>query len=531
MTRSDLARAARSGLAAASLINVAMMPTWQQILDPEHATAMGLRPTSDVYWAAVTVCALVFLGGALVSEWIRRKYSTASRNAATVILLGLCVPAVSAIVLSAGPELSSSSIRNVRYWGGVLFGGSLLLVMLRPRVARQLSHWLYRFFLIVSPFLLVNVVRASIIPLRTDFLSLDSTVPSQGLVDARPGMRVVILIFDDMDFGFTYSSRPSTLVLPTLDSLRRHAFFATDAHSPGTHTSLSIPSYLVGHTDSTISTSVLGQLTRAHRNPKTRDIYKDSTLFDDAFRLGARSEIVGFYIPYCHLSFASRLERCMWRAFPRGGIGGNSIGFPRRVLRLFLNAFTFTGNRAAFINTISSLSTAAVRAVSDSTLRLVYIHLPVPHMPSVWDAGTGQFTSLSFRQSGYFDNLDLADHLLARFADALRQAGLTDRTVLIVTSDHPHHGAIDGIASTNKVPFVVSFPDGVGLEWASRFETIRLRSLVRVLLGGEIRSAAELAEWTAHEHASRSAKPVLPAPRRSVPTRSSTESMVTPKHR
>ena len=457
---------------------------------------MGLWPTSEACWAGIAVCLLAFLGAALLSYVIPLKLPKAIQAVFDIVVLGSGLLLANTWRVSTGVMLPAVDTW-IRAHSGVLDVPFILLAaVLLLRWRRRLAHLFYLLLLMLSPFLLVTMGRAVAVATGTDFRALNRVQPPLRLGAARPGMRVVVVIFDEMDFNYAFTSRPRTLALPTFDTLRVHSFFAADAHAPATSTQLSVPSYLIGEAlDSIVSTKPGKEIVTLIGDERRRDIFTASTLFDDAFKLGARSEVVGFHIPYCRWAFARRLERCTWRPISQGGVLDGPIGLPHAVLRQFLSILML-GNREAHIDRIRFLSAAAVRASPDSALRLVFLHLPIPHFPPVWDERSGHFTVFRFRSSGYFDNLALADHILARIMDATRQAGLDDRTVFLVTSDHPwRSGPIEGLAPGHTVPFIVRFPDGVGLEWAPRFETVRIRSLVRALLSGEIRSGTGLAKW------------------------------------
>jgi len=491
VTRSDLKRAVLSGLAAASLLNLAMFDSWKMILDPVRSATLWYRPTAEACLAAVAVCALAFLTGALLATAMGPAPSRVVRVVSDLFLLSS-----SLLILNLVPP----AVLLPQHDSWFLPVAGLLLVLLSLRWHRRLAHGFYLLLLLLSPFLLVTAGRAGLVALTADFATLDHTVPSLGLTRPRPGVRVVVLVFDEMDFNYAFPSRPASLRLPAFDSLRRHAFFAMDAHAPARSTRSAIPSYLIGReVDSAIAGKPGEYLARVVGDSIPLDINVEPGMFDDATLLGARSAVVGYHVPYCGLAFARLLEHCTWRPNSRGGVLDGRIGLPRAVLRQ-LSALLLIGisNRAAQEDRIRYLEDAALRAASDSALRLVFVHLPLPHFPPVWDEQHGRFTWTQFHTSGYFDNLALADHVLSRILAATQQSGLQEQTVFVVTSDHSWRGgSIDGIPPGTTVPFMVRFPNGAGREWTPRFETVRLRALVSILLTGDVHDEAGLAVWAA----------------------------------
>jgi hypothetical protein len=180
-----------------------------------------------------------------------------------------------------------------------------------------------------------------------------------------------------------------------------------------------------------------------------------------------------------------------------GGIADGRVGLVGAVKRELLSVVT-VGNRAAHITRIKSLVAEGIRAAADSNLRLIFLHLPEPHFPPVWDTEHARFTLFEFRTSGYFGNLNLADHTLAQVMSAVHDAGLDEKTAFIITSDHPWRlGPIDGRMPGQQIPFIVALPERRGIEWAPRLDAIDLRMLVHAMLSGAITGSPQLTNWLA----------------------------------
>ena len=70
--------------------------------------------------------------------------------------------------------------------------------------------------------------------------------------------------------------------------------------------------------------------------------------------------------------------------------------------------------------------------IADEKIRFVFIHLPVPHPPGIYDRSAGKL-----RDGGtYIDNLALADRSLGELVSSLNASASAGNTTLIVTSDH-----------------------------------------------------------------------------------------------
>src|SRR5690606_10565487 len=80
-----------------------------------------------------------------------------------------------------------------------------------------------------------------------------------------------------------------------------------------------------------------------------------------------------------------------------------------------------------------TLQERAQELAADPGLGLVFLHLPVPHDPFIYDRRTGEYSLRS--RDGYLDNLALADRSLGEILDALTSSGLASRTSVLVFGD------------------------------------------------------------------------------------------------
>ena len=317
---------------------------------------------------------------------------------------------------------------------------------------------------------------------------------------ARAAPRVIIVLFDEMDFRLAYSERPTGIVLPELDRLRGEAFFASQAFPPGRKTEVSVPGLLAGRPvtwDRRRGTDTL--LVRFAGTSDTVSWADQPNLFDRARALGYNPGVVGWYHPYCRL-FTSRLTRCFWlphkgaifRAHVRGGL-------PQQMLDLFWSLNPL-GDRGRHIADHVGLLAEARAAVADTSLGLVFVHLAVPHYPPIYDREDDELTALNYHINGYYDNLVLADRTLGVLRRALEEADLWDRSTVVLTSDHSRReGERDW-----RVPFVVKLAGqrAGGLSYRAPFNTVALHDLTLALLRGEVSGgvARWLDGWRAANH-------------------------------
>jgi len=500
MSPSDRRAVGVGALVAASWANVSLFDTWQGLFDPAHWSAMGVRSSAEVYWTAVLVVLFAAAIGALAAG-MRDKVPLCVRVPIGDVSLLAALLSLCAVFWRVNGGMLTTVHSVLRSLGASeRLGASLATLLVGSLVVR---HWRTcmragrRILLLLSPFLVVTLGRASVAMSRVDFAELDRTVPSRGIAEPRAGPRVIIVVFDELDYTHAFSARPADVHLPTFDQLRSESVFATDVAAPAGATELSLPSYILGQpVDSVTSQLPHSEEVRYRGELVPRDIGGESTIFHDAARLGAPSELVGFYLPYCHWSFAALLDRCTSLPFTWGGVFDGRVGIGASVVRQLLSLFV-VGNRRAQIGRIEEATAASVRAVSDSSRRLVFLHLPIPHFPPVWDARHGHYTVTQIGVGAYFDNLALADGILARLRTAIDRGATAQPTFLIVTSDHPwRSGPINGRVG-GKIPFIVRTPSAERIEVSSHVDAVRLRALTTQLLGGKLTTAREVAAWLA----------------------------------
>lgn len=140
------------------------------------------------------------------------------------------------------------------------------------------------------------------------------------------------------------------------------------------------------------------------------------------------------------------------------------------------------------VQTIRRLVKAATRMAARPDLDFVFIHLPAPHGPFVFDRRTGQPDAWSWpKVDGYLDNLYLADRIFGEIREGMERAGVWDRSVVLVTGDHGYRGApLLGFPREDlHVPFMLKTLPGqsVPLDPAAPLATIHTGKILADLLG------------------------------------------------
>lgn len=320
----------------------------------------------------------------------------------------------------------------------------------------------------------------------------------------QAGMRLALVIFDEWDYRLSFEARPAGLQLPELDRWRGKSLFATQALPPADQTMASIGSLLTG-----IRVTRVDPISR-------RDAFllpvgggepvqwaRAPSLFQDAAEAGLRAGIAGWAVPYCRL-YSAHVDQCVWwetsiRQISKGSAFGDILTSQLRSL-VETAVFSPFGQSAVarhHYQTWRAMLQATARLVGDPSLSVVFIHLPVPHSPYVYDRRRGRFDRANSLAEGYVDQLALVDDSVRELRHALEHSGLWDRTAVLLTSDHSFRSAPAlGVARDPRVPFVLRLPGAASaLEYARAFNTIVTRELAGAILRGEVADAAQAALW------------------------------------
>lgn len=483
-------------LVAASGANIALLDTWQGLFVSANLSWLGKQQSMEAFLTAVLVVLLAAAIGAM-SAGVRERVPLRVRQAIGDVGLLAAIFSISAVLWRVNGGMLTTVDTDLRSFGAtgrVAAGLAGLLAMgVLARHWRRCMRAVRGLLLLLAPFLVVTLGRASVAMSRADFTEADRNVPSRGIAAPRAGPRVIIVVFDELDYTHAFQGRPADVHLPAFDQLRGQSVFATNVTPPADATDNSLPSYIAG--ESVTPAVVRRQYSREFRDRGKPGAARDqSTIFHDAAQLGAPSELVGFYLPYCGWSFATLLERCTSLPFTWGGVFDGRVGIGASLVRQLL-ALAVVGNRMAQIARIEEATAASIRAISDSSRRLIFLHLPVPHFPPVWDARHGRYTVSQFSVGAYFDNLALADSVLARLLSAIDQSATAPPTFLIVTSDHPWRSGPIGGRVGGRIPFIVRAPSAEQIDVSSRVDAVRLRALTAQLLGGKLTTGRDVAEW------------------------------------
>ncbi len=430
---------------ALSLASLTVIRVWFELFDssdPRLSYYLKWSPGRADY-SAVLVNILLLTG--LYSFWIafaRREPKTRGTRIAAVCLL---LPAAASLI----GVLRTQALFDIdAYYRFKFFILYLSEDRLREALALLIAA-LFLFFLylwrrrifpalaalvaLLSPLAVYSIARAAV----SIFFQIPGPAPSANVFTPAPqragvpGRRILLLIFDEMDQRQAFSERIPTLKLPELDALRTQSIYVTNAYSPANETRMSVPALLSGREIAEVKPTAPGQLMVSFSGTdRWVDWRTQPSFFSEAHAEGFRTALVGWVIPYCD-ALAPCLDRCIWedQALQRNSMGSD---FPMLILNQLRSVFetprfSLFGQSLAVQKSIrqyQSMLKAAREWAVDPAIDLLYIHLPVPHAPYIFDRFSNTFTAANRGTAGYLDNLALADRAIGDIRRAMHAAGL-----------------------------------------------------------------------------------------------------------
>jgi hypothetical protein len=369
----------------------------------------------------------------------------------------------------------------------ILAGGITCLVWTFVRGGGRLRRVLETAALVLLPFVFFTFSQAVWIAAhRPPAPALAQKFPAQA-----SGRRVLWIIFDEMDERIAFDQRPDNVALPHFDRLRSEAFFASNAFPPASETILSMPSLLTGRVVVRETIPDGSSLLLGFAGERRLQSFAKVTIFFDRARgLGFNTALVGYALPYCRL-VPQALTYCAVQPYDIATKSFRDFG---RALVIHLGTLGLWSTRKGMIRDYSVLLADAKRIAADPSFGAVLIHLPVPHLPAIYDRNRRVLSAFNLRSDGYLDNLALADRALGEIRDAMERAGTWDSTTVLVSSDHSWRGsmAFDG-KSDARVPFILKLGGAARAgTTAAKFNTVISERLLLASLQGQIPDAASI---------------------------------------
>jgi hypothetical protein len=377
--------------------------------------------------------------------------------------------------------------------GAAVLGAALW----RPRwVIRTVTALL----LILSPMAFFALAKTMLVVFQLQFQAPPAAVAgpaSPPLYTNSPPVRVVWIIFDELDQRLAFAERPAGLALPELDHLCGESLCATNAYPPAGSTGVSIPSLLTGQMFQTAEASSLDDMSLAESPEHQLVQFSQLTnVFDEVRAGGGNTAAVGWYHPYSRLLKRS-LNFGAWDPSALSQMR-NSGTFGGALKDQWGNVFHTIYWRFWHRHYVEEAIRNSLNVVTNGAYSLALLHLPLPHSPSLFDPAHEHLVTFGrLFPKGYFDNLQLTDRVLGQFRAAMEKSGQWDKTWLLISADHSWRksSGYDG-RSDHRIPFILKPPGHASaISYAPLLNTVVTKDLILALLRGEVRDLPAAETW------------------------------------
>lgn len=480
------------GLVALSLANLCFSDSWSNIVfgTPFFMPFWSWR---DILAITLNICALGFLF--FLAFWVSKRSQWKHLDIHGVLFL---IPVVTILNLyrRVHPrQMSLLSDYRVLFATAICMAAAALFIVFRwhKSVVRALQALTLGLAILIP----VNFSRAAV------RLAEQEAAPplAKPLPNKAPAkVRVVWIIFDELDWRLTFPDRPASLNLPNLDRLRTESLFGENVMQAGSDTIPAMPSLISGVKMYAVQPS--GKLNLVYRTTPTGELFdwkSSPSVFREARQLGFNVGIVGWYIPYCRV-FASFVSSCYWESMNTRVRSGQAT--LAASLRVQIRDLTPMSSRLRQRDRHAAMLAQAKEFAADPDLGFVLLHLSVPHGPALYERQSKRVTIWNFKSDWYFDNVALTDVTLGEIREAMERSGVWERTAVLVSADH-------GLRMTTmwhphpdpRVPFLLKIPfQHEPYDFTPNVSAVLTKDLILSILRGRIPSAAAAADWM-QEHA------------------------------
>ncbi len=375
-------------------------------------------------------------------------------------------------------------------------------------------------------------------------------VPSYDRLSASaqsvPGKRIVWILFDELSYALVFEHRPSGQEFPNFQKIRSQSVSFSNIKPIGAFTERIIPSLLAGREIDQIKGTQNGRLLTFDPEENrwiTYDAVK--TLFGEAQSGGWNPGVAGWYNPYCRI-FTNEIANCDWIAgiqaiVPFEAMGAsesksifaNFLVLPRAYLARIDSRERDTSEYLLKrnIEDYTHVMNQAQAIIQEEQVRFLFIHLPVPHPPGIYNRQTHRLSE----SGNYLDNLELADQTLGVLMEEIERTSSAKQTTVIVSSDHswrvplwrnspdwtPEEERVSQGRFETRPVFLVHFPGQTsGDDVTTSTSELIEHGIIEALLHGQLQSPTNL-----NALVSESARPKSQAPALEPATRADTSGL------
>ena len=489
------------GLGAAILLMVSHLAA---LVSPYHSVLYhSILPMGSIVWGTLIDLAGASVLAALLFGYLQKRETGLRALVWVFIAARIAHTTVGIVTMTFGwsiPHLNPSTAEIVTLVTG------LTLWLLRPLAYRAAVHGLLVLLILAGLNAIWMVPQLVYLGLQRQpsDLVVPVTHPVLASEQAAPKNdgRIIWLLFDELSYDQTFEHRFPGLTLPSFDEFRSQSVVFSNLKPVGINTDLVIPGLFLGKPVAQIRSDLNGMPTLQFAgNQQWQPFDAQATLFAEAQRQGWTTGVVGWFNPYCRI-LGGTLDYCFWR-MADGELDGplSTRSSLQNAMSPIQNMIGWVEGKPSFLRQVhqadlAAIMPAATALIRDQNIRFVFIHLPVPHPPGIYDRRTG-----TLRGDGtYIDNLALSDRVMGELMSSINATPLAGKTTVIVCSDHSWRLSIwqgvglwskeEEMASRGRFDprpvLMIRYPgQQAGHEVSEPFDEIRIHEIIERILRGQ----------------------------------------------
>jgi Sulfatase len=487
------------GFGAAILLMI--LQIWPQLTSYHAVIYHSFLPMRSVIWGLLIDLGVLSVLAALLFTWLGKNetgWRTVVWAFVAAELVSAAINALAAMHRAPIPYLRPDIAFDVTLLGALAFR------WLRPSEFLLAVRGMGMLLLLLGCSMVWMLPKLAYQGLRKQRIDVQETVNQPALVSntkSHPGdgRRIVWLLFDELSYDQAFDHRFPGLDLPAFDRFKSKSVVFSNVQPAGYYTEHVIPSLFLGRSVDKLYSTLDGKpMIRFAGGSHLEAFDANNALFADAQRLGWTTGVVGWYNPYCRI-LDGTLNYCFWQmgdaqsytgALPSQSVLRNAVSPLIEVARGYQHKPSFMEQKHA--EDLAVLMPKAVALIRDSSISFVFIHLPIPHPPSIFNR------KQSGKSGSYIDNLALADRSFAELMSALSSTPAAANTTVIVCSDHSWRVAMwkqawtkeDALASKGRFDprpvLIIHFPGQQAQQVISEpFQAIRIHEIIERVLQGQ----------------------------------------------
>jgi len=450
---------------------------------------LAIQIIRKIAYPALTLLASLFVFLALLNP-LQLIISTLGLTPVTIVYLYSTSPVI--IKIAFGIFVILCVTFSVRFYWPLFRAVRMLFVITFPFAA-----------LVILQLSWYSITSLAVADTMSESRGPNIDLPEAKASDSSEGSRVLVLVFDELDYRLAFPERPQFVRLPELDRFSKQAIEFTNALPLSSNTMEAIPALLVGKRVSKVTIADRETIVLNFEGSEDgRSLSSMQNLFSETHKSGKTLSIVGFYHPYCRL-FRRLYTDCLVSSHLDHDVRLHRLGkqvdgsriFSQKLMNMFLQGIP--GTKVGRIWNHGVILQHVRKTVSRFEENLIFIHLALPHTPVIFNANTGRMRYFNISPLGYFDNLVLTDNFLGEIRRTMEEMGSWDSTAVLITSDHPWRKAdrYDGKIDP-RIPLLIKMPgQKESTLYEKEFSAEYIKDLVLNILAKEGIDPASVVAW------------------------------------